>query len=105
MTPNGRPIGGTAVAHKTPRCPGRSVGLCGEPAAEAAGRLPTVLLMSARNRKGSQFRWDYGEYRDTFASLDKAQNIMRPLFSRKLKQMEDLVLNQRRLWQFGTRNF
>ena len=24
VTPNGRPISGTAVAHKTPRCPGRS---------------------------------------------------------------------------------
>lgn len=24
VTPNGRPISGTAVAHKTPRCPGKT---------------------------------------------------------------------------------
>ena len=61
--------------------------------------------MSAHDRTGSQLRWDYGEYRDTFASLDKAQIIMRPLLSRKLKRMEDLVLNHHRLRQFGIRNF
>lgn len=38
VTPNGRPISGTAVAHKTPRCPGR----CG-----VKWHSVSVLLLSA----------------------------------------------------------
>lgn len=39
VTPNGRPISGTAVAHKTPRCPGKSC---------LAGQVVRQYVMNSR---------------------------------------------------------
>uniref|UniRef100_A0A8D2B4T7 SPARC related modular calcium binding 2 n=1 Tax=Sciurus vulgaris TaxID=55149 RepID=A0A8D2B4T7_SCIVU len=63
VTPNGRPISGTAVAHKTPRCPGRSDRAANDAAAPAleaqpqgdeediASRYPTLWTEQVKSRQ------------------------------------------------------
>uniref|UniRef100_A0A2I3T630 SPARC related modular calcium binding 2 n=1 Tax=Pan troglodytes TaxID=9598 RepID=A0A2I3T630_PANTR len=93
VTPNGRPISGTAVAHKTPRCPGRSdvpfqvEGLKGiddaaAPALETqpqgdeediASRYPTLWTEQVKSRQNKTNKNSEME--------DKPQPVSSPLFS------------------------